>query len=87
MKRPRTTPAAIESAREHAREVRVAKGLPAVDPGTAEYERAMASRRGAHVVQWSGVFRGTLGDMRECGWCESCGREVYDGQDRAHRSS
>lgn len=37
MKRPRPTPAAIESAREHARATRVAKGLSAVDPGTVEY--------------------------------------------------
>jgi hypothetical protein len=38
-----------------------------------------------HVVQWSGCFRGTEADPRETGWCETCGREVYDGDSGSHR--
>lgn len=34
----------------------------------------------SHPVQWSGVFRGTDSDPRECGWCETCAREVFDGE-------
>jgi hypothetical protein len=34
-----------------------------------------------HDVHWNGVFRGTDSDPRETGWCATCGREVYDGDD------
>lgn len=39
---------------------------------------------GEHRVQWHGTFRGTEEDPRECGWCETCGREVYDGDGHGH---
>jgi hypothetical protein len=38
-----------------------------------------------HVVQWNGCFRGSIEDPRECGWCETCDRDVYDGEGDAHR--
>lgn len=39
----------------------------------------------AHDVQWNGCFRGTNEDPRECGWCETCGQEVYDNDGHGHR--
>lgn len=40
-----------------------------------------------HDVDWNGCFRGTDEDPRECGWCNVCGREVYDGDGPDHRVS
>lgn len=33
-----------------------------------------------HVVDWCGVYRGTESDPREVGYCQTCEREVYDGE-------
>jgi hypothetical protein len=45
MKRNRPDPAALERARESAREARVRAGLEAVPPDELEYERLQAERR------------------------------------------
>ncbi len=43
-------------------------------------EHASGDKEGSgHDVQWHGDFRGTEDDPRECGWCVTCDREVYDG--------
>jgi hypothetical protein len=52
----------------------------------AEFIAALANASSAlHVVQWTGDFRGTEEDPREVGWCENCGREVYDNDGSGHR--
>ena len=42
--------------------------------------------RRRHDVDWNGTFRGTEEDPRECGWCSTCEREVYDGEGLEHRT-
>lgn len=37
-----------------------------------------------HAVQWDGTYRGTKEDPRENGWCPTCYRAVYDGEDSLH---
>jgi hypothetical protein len=39
-----------------------------------------------HIIDWFGTFRGTDEDPREMGWCATCEREVYDGENANHRS-
>jgi hypothetical protein len=45
MKRRPPTAAELEASREAASAARVAKGLPAIDPGDLEYEQLLAERR------------------------------------------
>jgi hypothetical protein len=40
-----------------------------------------------HDVYWYGDYRGTEADPREVGWCDTCGREVYDRDEENHRSA
>lgn len=62
---------------EHAR-------LREIEAAKAEQDRRALAGEEAHVVHWSGTYRGTDEDPRETGWCDWCGREVYDGDGQGH---
>ena len=58
---------------------------PLLRTAASVHSAARSIRSAEHDVQWTGVFRGTDQDPRETGWCVACHREVYDGEDSAHR--
>ncbi len=88
------TIATAEGARRHRRaeactcaQARMIQGEAAIAAWAIEdaIRTPTVEKAARHDVQWHGVFRGTDEDPRETGWCEMCGREVYDGDSDRHR--